>query len=68
MRRALAPFLVGLLAALLCCRCCDATDRPIWAILSQPNRVSCESDTPAFEDMPSDWAFINAGKRLVGDG
>lgn len=62
--RARAPFhlVESLLAALLfCCRCGEATDRPIWAILSQPNRVSGESDTPAFGDMPSDWAFINAG-------
>lgn len=58
MRRALPLLVVGLAA--LCC-CCEATDRPIWAILSQPNRVSGDSDTPAFKDMPADYAFINSG-------
>jgi hypothetical protein len=42
-----------------------ATDRPIWAILSQPNRVTSSSDKPAFSAFPVDWAFINAGERLT---
>lgn len=44
----------------------EATDRPIWAILSQPNRVTSSSDAPpAFSSFPEDWAFINAGVCII---
>lgn len=53
-------------AALALDACCllpaaEATDRPMWAVLSQPNRVTSTGDQPAFSSFPIDWAFINAG-------
>lgn len=59
----------GLLLALAaaCCGCArvaEATDRPIWAILSQPNRVTSTGNQPAFSAFPADWAFVNAGRYM----
>lgn len=64
-RRIVRAFVV-VAAALALDACCsipaaEATDRPMWAVLSQPNRVTSTGDQPAFSSFPIDWAFINAG-------